>query len=617
MNRMFGLKKVIAIVACLGLSAWAGKVYVNQLGFTPGAAKGAVYVQGEAGAALTLRNVADPETVVLPLEPAEATMWSPSQELASRLDFTSWTQPGSYAIYENGTAISPVFTIASDVYQDLVKASIKWFYYQRASIELKEEHAGQWARPAGHMDTLVQFLNEDGTETKLDLNASKGWYDAGDYGKYIVNSGITMYTLLSLYEHYKNVFNNLEWNIPESGNGFPDLLDEIRWNLDWMLTMQDPADGGVYHKLTTKRFSGSVMPDKDNATRYVVMKTATATYDFAAVMAQAARLYSVLGHHEDAGKFYDAAKAAFAFAEENSGLRFVQPRGMNTGEYGDSNPFDERLWAVVSLALVRQESEYVDMVKTNTRWYTQTPGWNGVGMLATFEAMRYPELFGQPAVAAQDSIKSAASRLLERAKKSSYGVATTSFYWGSNSVVANEGIIMLHAYYLTEEPEYLHAAQAHLDYLLGRNPVDISYVTGFGTRSTMDPHHRPSESDGIVDPVPGMLAGGPHLGGQDIKSSCPDYRVTNAPALSYVDHRCSYATNEVAINWNAPLAYLAGAIHGLANGTANPLKVQPAQAPALSQGPSARLVFQEGAVHLQKTMPDGSVRIFGVTGRRR
>ena len=154
-----------------------------------------------------------------------------------------------------------------------------------------------------------------------------------------------------------------------------------------------------------------------------------------------------------------------------------------------------------------------------------------------------------------------------------FGVPMTKndFYWGSNSVAANMGVWLLYAYYLSGEKKYYQSAVKTLDYLLGKNPLDMSFVTGFGTKSPMHPHHRPSQADGVQEPVPGMLVGGPQPGGEDIGKNeweCRDYRVNGAPAKSYFDDECSYASNEVAINWNSPVAYLAGALEALNSGHA-------------------------------------------------
>jgi len=352
----------------------------------------------------------------------------------------------------------------------------------------------------------------------------------------------------------------------------------VRWNLDWMLTMQDPADGGVYHKLTTLQFSGTVMPAVDRATRYVMMKTVTASYDFAGVMAQAALQYSRLGKHEDAGRFYDAAKAAFAWAEKNPGEYYVQPDDVGTGTYADNNSDDERIWAAVALAQVQGDTSYL-RIAGESSWTASVPWWGGVAALGAYEATMHKAQLGETlATGAQAAVLTSAKELLTASQASGYGIATKNFVWGSNSQVANEGIQLLYGYYLTGEAAYLQAAQAHLDYLLGRNPLAMSYVTGFGSKSPLHPHHRPSEADKVTAPVPGMLVGGPHGGGDDVGTStwsCPEYRVDGRPARSYIDDDCSYATNEVAINWNAPLAYLAGAMYSLQQGVERPTSLRP------------------------------------------
>src|SRR5471030_407605 len=164
----------------------------------------------------------------------------------------------------------------------------------RASTPLNEKYAGKWARAEGHPDTSVLIHPSAASEKRpagTRISSSRGWYDAGDYNKYIVNSGISTSTLLSLYEDFPSYMKTVKLNIPESGNHIPDVLNEVLWNLRWMLTMQDPNDGGVYHKLTNAKFDPMEMPDKDQTPRYVVQKSTAATLDFAAVMAQASRIF--------------------------------------------------------------------------------------------------------------------------------------------------------------------------------------------------------------------------------------------------------------------------------------------------------------------------------------
>lgn len=502
-----------------------------------------------------------------------AKIWDASGDTVRRLDFSQLQTPGLYAAYVGERRISANIEIGPTVYRDVFHASLKWFYYQRASIPLEPRYAGRWSRAAGHPDTSVAFYPPiEGIA--FQIRSPRGWYDAGDYGKYIVNSGITSFTLMQLYEHFPRFMDTQKWNIPESRNNTPDLLDEVRWNLDWMATMQD-QDGGVYHKLTTQRFSGAVLPAEDIATRFVVQKTTAATLNFSAVMAQASRVFRSTDA-PFAKRCLVASERAFSWATQNSDVKYVQPDGMNTGQYGADDSFsDERLWAAVELYLASRSSLYKSVVDS-LAFDSDGPWWGNVNFLAVYQLALHEKAFGKAkAQTARDTLRVLANQLRAAADTSAYGVPVLNgnFVWGSNSAVANNGIVLLHAYYITGDATYLQAAQKALDYLLGQNPLGLSFVTGFGAHSPRAPHHRPSEGDGIDDPVPGQLVGGPHLGKQDVGSEpwkCADYAKTAKHALAYLDNWCSYATNEVAINWNAPLAYLLGSLLALESGAARP-----------------------------------------------
>ncbi|MDR3001089.1 MAG: glycoside hydrolase family 9 protein [Fibromonadaceae bacterium] len=544
---------------------------INQLGYGQQAKKILIYKDTTNAESVEFRDLAN-EQIVLTAPLSPAAVWEFSGESVRKADFSSITKPGLYAAYIGEKRISDNIFVQNNVYEDLFKAAIKWFYYQRAGMALAPEFAGKWARAAGHPDTAVYFYPESEKPADWKISSPKGWYDAGDYGKYIVNSGISVFTLLEFYEHFETQLKKVSLNIPESKSKTPDILEEVRWNLDWMLTMQDPADGGVYHKLTTARFCGRVMPDADIAKRYVVMKTTAATFDFAAVMAQAARIYKPFD-----AKFsqtaLNAAERAFDWAIKNPVTLFKQPEGMNTGQYHhqDETTLDERLWAATELFISTKKKVYADVIDT-TSFASRGPWWGDVNFLAVYRLSDAKNGFKKDLTkAAQDTLLKLANHLKSTTENSAYNlpIVKENFVWGSNSVVANNGIVLLHAYYLTKDKSYLDAAQRALDYILGANPLDISYVTGHGNRTTKFPHHRPSDADAIFEAVPGMLAGGAHDGGQDVGPNpwqCEEYRKLGKPALGYIDDWCSYASNEVAINWNAPLAYLAGALHYLNNG---------------------------------------------------
>jgi endoglucanase len=131
--------------------------------------------------------------------------------------------------------------------------------------------------------------------------------------------------------------------------------------------------------------------------------------------------------------------------------------------------------------------------------------------------------------------------------------------WGSNAVVLNQALVLLQGHWLTGRRDFLDAAQSQFDYILGRNPLGVSFVTGYGVRTPMHIHHRPSEADGIDEPVPGLLSGGPNPGRQDARDCKVPY-ASSVPALAWLDDNCSYASNEIAINWNAPLVYVSAAL---------------------------------------------------------
>ncbi len=541
---------------------------INQIGYGEQAKKVLVYKNDVEAPSVEFKDLASGNAVLTVPLSAEAT-WEFSGETVRKADF-SGLKKGLYAAYIAGKRISDNIVVQNNVYEDVFKASLKWFYYQRASTALSPEFAGKWARAAGHPDTNVYFYPESEKPEGWKIKSPKGWYDAGDYGKYIVNSGISVFTILQLYEHFEKEIKKISLNIPESKSKTPDILEEVRWNLDWMLTMQD-ADGGVYHKLTTARFSGHIMPNMDTAKRYVVMKTTPATMDFAATMAQAARIYKPFDA-QFSKTALAAAEKAFEWASKNPGIIYKQPDGMNTGQYHPHGETvkDEHLWAATELYITTKKKIYAKAIDS-IPFTSNAPWWGDVNFLAVYRLADSKNGFDKNLTKkAQDTLLTLANMLRDLAENSAYGlpIFKWNWVWGSNSVVANNGIVLLHSYYLTKDKRYLDGAQRALDYLLGANPLDISYVTGYGNRTPMDPHHRPSEADGIFEPVPGMLVGGPHEGGQDIKpGNCEaNYVKKEKPALSYLDHNCSYASNEVAINWNAPLAYLAGALHFLNNG---------------------------------------------------
>jgi endoglucanase len=569
-TRVSAIKKALFPLLCLAASVdAAAAIRVNQLGFPPQAEKLAVVTDSAATSFEVV--AADSGKTVFSSKLGAPAVWKASAETARLADFSALTAPGEYRIKVDGAALSDRFVIRADVYRNLNVASIKAYYMNRAGIPLLAQYAGVYARPAGHMDDKALVHASAASKQRPEgtvITSAKGWYDAGDYNEYVVNSGISTYTLLAAFEHFPEYFSKQNLNIPESGNGLPDILNETLWNLDWMLTMQDPNDGGVYHKLTNKTFDGMVMPDQaTRAPRYVVQKSTAAALDFAATMATASRVFKAYEQQRPglSARMMTAAEAAWKWAEAHPDARFKNPSDVRTGEYGDQHLGDEFAWAAAELYISTGKDSYYRAIKPEQAPAT-TPAWSDVSGLAwmslAHHRARLTPLADQKLIASR--IDGLAASLAMGWKTSAYRVPMqeADFVWGSSAVILNQSMMLLQGYRLNGKADYLNAAQSGLDYVLGRNATAYSFVTGFGARPALHPHHRPSEADKVQAPVPGFLVGGPQAGQQDQKD-CPVPYPAKLPATSYLDHACSYASNEVAINWNAPLVYVSAALDQL------------------------------------------------------
>ncbi|RYE15806.1 MAG: cellulase, partial [Sphingobacteriales bacterium] len=333
-------------------------IYLNQSGFYPKAPKIAVIASNKLQ---KFSILSINKRVVFTGQTKAAAHPDLSGDSTCIADFTTLQQPGKYMLQITGGERSYPFTISAKIHREVAAAAIKGFYYQRASVALPPTYAGKWNRTAGHPDNIVIIHPSAATDVRpagTIISSPRGWYDAGDYNKYIVNSGISMGTLLSLYEDFPAYNRSAHLNIPESGDKVPDLLNEIVWNLRWMLTMQDPADGGVYHKLTNAVFDWMIMPDKAVAPRYVVQKGTAATLDFAAVMAQASRIFNNYNRQLPglADSCMSAAANAWHWAIANPGVAYDQnlmntkfKPAVVTGDYGDNYFADEFTWAAAEL----------------------------------------------------------------------------------------------------------------------------------------------------------------------------------------------------------------------------------------------------------------------------
>jgi len=553
----------LALVACASAKSDVA-IRLNQVGYFPNEEKVVVIEGINPAGKIQVKNLQG-KTVLKPRNIRQAqSPWGDKTRYV--VDISDLKKEGDYEVCVDG-AKAPL-RIARHALHDISVASLKLFYLIRSGVPIESQYAGPYARPLGHADTQVLVHPSAASESRPEgtvISSPLGWYDAGDYNKYVVNSAFSIGLMLGVYEENKAYFDRLQTNIPESKNQTADFLDEMMFNMLWLLTMQDPDDGGVYHKLTTPNFEGFVMPKDCHQPRYVVAKSVTATLDFAAVMAQMARLMKGNADYPDfSAKAAEAAERAYlwalvhpdAFYRQGDMNKQFQP-AVNTGEYGDGNATDERFWAATELYKLTGKTVYKQDALRLMPSDFLVPSWgnvSGLGMLSWLSA--------GDAVQA-DKVRQALQACCDAYVKDTdqscfqapYGNHAHDFGWGHLSErCCGMGIALLFADQYVTKGNYRRYALENIDCLLGRNALGYCYVTGFGQKSPMHPHHRPSAADGIDAPFPGMLVGGPNPGQQD-KGSNLVYP-SSLPDESYVDHADSYASNEIAINWNAALVGL-------------------------------------------------------------
>jgi endoglucanase len=486
-------------------------------------------------------------------------------------DFSGLRRAGSYYVEVPGVGRSWTFAVGTNVYERTYYLAMRGFYGQRCgtAVDLGPEFPG-YSHAACHLHG--EFHPSSGASGPRD-NVG-GWHDAGDYGRYMVDSGIATGTLLWTWEIYGPRLRPIPLKIPESGNGTPDILNEARWNLEWILKMQD-SDGGAWHKQTSVHFSGFVAPDEDTLPSEVIgtgsapYKSTCATADLAAVAAIAARVYKPYDA-KFAAQSLEAARRAWKWTELYPNVTFRNPPSVTTGEYGDASCKDERLWAAAELWRTTGEAAYHQFFLSNYAAYLPSldsppaENWNTMAPIAlrSYALSRRKDADVKARAAIRKRMLDAARAIVERTSANPYQMSMQAkdFVWGSNGIAAQYGMDLLIANVVAPNPDFANAARDNLHYLLGRNAFSLSWVTRVGEHAVEHPHHRPSGSGKQPGPWPGLLAGGPNAGRQDaVLAALPK---NLPPAKDYADATASYASNEIAINWQATLVFLlAGQLH--------------------------------------------------------
>jgi len=543
-------------------------IRINQLGYRPDDAKTAFIALPQQAAPDSI----DFEVIVLEGPPGAfatpialtgtSSAFRPDAATGmsvARLDIGALDTPGLYRVRAKGGLQSPPFRIAENPYAAARDAMRKALYFMRCGCALEPVHASVWSHDACHTEKAA--LHAD---PSIKLDVSGGWHDAGDYGRYVGPGCNAVAELLLAYAFFPESLSGTV-NIPESGNGVPDLLNECRYELEFLLKMQDAATGGLYHKVATLKFPGFLMPEDDREPLFVNAVSATATGDFAACLAAA----SVAFRPFDAAfadRMLAASRMAWSWLEANPTVPgFRNPPDVQSGEYGDETDTDERFWAAVELYAATGETAFheaairlgmqADLDRTSL-------GWADIGGLGTIRYLMLPE--GKRDATLSQCLEAIffaeADRLAAVAAADGFGTTLRpeDYIWGSAMLLMNQAVHLIAADRFRPGKGYLRVAEQNLHSLFGANALGLSLVTGVGSFPVLNPHYRPSIADGIAHPVPGFVSGGPNAGRQDPPSQHGIPEGT-APALCLIDDIESYSTNEVTIYWNAPAVFVAAA----------------------------------------------------------
>ena len=558
------------------------RVRVNQVGYLPDGPKEASLVTEAADRVRwELRNRSG-RTVARGFTKPRGNDVSSGQNVHTA-DFSFFKLPGKgYTLVADGETSRP-FDIGAQAYEKLRTDALKFYYTQRSGVAIDDQLRPGYGRAAGHVGVAPNLGDRDVPcqpgvcDYRLDV--SGGWYDAGDHGKYVVNGGISVWQLLNQYERTRTVAGAQPGKladgtlaIPESGNKIPDILDEARWELDFLLKMQVPAGqpqaGMVHHKIHDAQWTGlPLLPHLDPQQRELHPVSTAATLNLAAVAAQAARVYK----RYDAGfaaSALSAARTAYAAAQANP-IRYASANdGIGGGAYNDDKVDDEFYWASAELFLSTGERAYRDDVLASpvhtADLFTTTNlafDWASTAAAARIDLALVPSnLPGRADV--RRSVVAGADHYLAILKAHPYGVAYApagnAWDWGSSSIIMNNLVIVASAYDLTGRTRYRDAVLTGVDYFFGRNALNMSYVTGYGEVSAQNQHSRwyAAQLDpNLPHPPAGTLAGGPNSALQD---PFAQGKLAGCVAqFCYIDDIQSWSTNELTINWNAPLAWIA------------------------------------------------------------
>jgi endoglucanase len=541
------MSKISVFVIMLSMAFWGYaqpsgiQICLNSLGFLPQSEKKATVLANES---FEFQLIDVKTNRVVFSGKTSSALWQEDVDASACIaDFSAFETPGTYRLEIPGRARSVDFRIGPDVYNAAFYTTMRAFYLWRCGTAVSGEHNGvKYEHAACHLnDGYEDYIGNPGSRR----DGTKGWHDAGDYGKYTVNAGITVGMMFLAWELFQDNLKTVKLDLPETAPGYPDYLKELKWETDWLLTMQYPdGSGRVSHKLTRTKFAPFIPAETDSAKRYFTDWSSAATADFVAMMAQAARYFKPYDPVY-AGVCLQAAWNSYRFLKENPENKGFVQGDFSTGGYQTADP-DDRLWAAAELWETTGDPEvladFERRAKALNAGIHEDWDWGNVSNLGMFTYALSGRSGKNPEILAKvnKNIVAVASKIVENSRADVFGRPLVRYYWGCNGTVARQVINLQVANRIAPDKKFETTSLAAIGHLFGRNIYNRSYVTGLGINPPMNPHDRRSGSDQAEQPWPGYLVGG----GQS--------------ATGWNDVQEDYTTNEIAINWQGALVFALG-----------------------------------------------------------
>lgn len=527
----------LAVISCDNPSI-SHLIRLNSIGYLPGGKKTATILL-DSCSAFYVKKV-DSHVIRYSGKVSGPYFQEDVKQKAWIADFSGLDEQGEFYIEIPGKFVSPGFVIADTVYKQAFKTAFKGFYLLRCGTMVKEVYQSDtfYHKPCHTQDGWLTYTGF-GNSFKDGIG---GWHDAGDYGKYTVNAGITLANLFLVWKNFETEIRKIDIGLPETAPEFPEYLQELKWETDFLLKMQYPDNSGrISHKLTRANFEGFILPEQDTAIRYFSDWSSNATANFAAVMAMAARYFEPYDRYY-AKKCLDASRSSYDFLQGNPEYKRWEQKEISTGSYRAQDK-TARIWAAAELWETTGERAYLTDFENGAKelnfrididW-----DWGNVSNLAMFTYIlsEKQEKDGQIVDAIRKNLLASADTIVQNVEKDIYGRPFASYYWGCNGTVARLAVTLNIANQIKPDIRYVGAAQQIVAHLFGRNYYGRSFITCLGVSPPMFPHDRRSGGDKTMAPWPGYIVGGGHS------------------ATDWVDEQDSYSRNEIAINWQAALVF--------------------------------------------------------------